>query len=145
MAQTLPDAILVAVDFSPPSTRALDTALAWRTPGADVTALHVVDTDLAARMDRTGVCPYDEAIARMRRYGEAGLAALQAERPKGAFETMLVEGLPFVEIVKIARDLDCKLIVMGCYGEGSRLEGMLFGTTAEKVVRSGRVPVLCVP
>jgi nucleotide-binding universal stress UspA family protein len=50
-----------------------------------------------------------------------------------------------VEILKIARDLDLPLIVMGIRGQSMPAEELLFGSTAEKVLRGTRVPVLCVP
>ncbi len=42
--------ILVPVDFSPASLRALDVALALRPEDGEVTVLHVIDTDLATRV-----------------------------------------------------------------------------------------------
>ena len=60
-------------------------------------------------------------------------------------EKMIVVGLPFVEILKIARDLDLPMIVMGIRGQSTPAEELLFGSTAEQVLRGTRVPVLCVP
>jgi nucleotide-binding universal stress UspA family protein len=58
---------------------------------------------------------------------------------------MIVVGSPFVEILKITRDLDLPMIVMGVRGRSTPPEEILFGSTAEKVLRGSRVPVLCVP
>jgi nucleotide-binding universal stress UspA family protein len=58
---------------------------------------------------------------------------------------MIVEGIPFVEIVKIANDLDCDLVVMGMHRSQPGPTEVLFGSTAEKVLRAARRPVLCVP
>ena len=58
---------------------------------------------------------------------------------------MIVEGVPFVEIVKIASDLEVDMIAMGMHTGSSRLDALLFGSTAEKVLRTSRCPVLCVP
>jgi nucleotide-binding universal stress UspA family protein len=60
-------------------------------------------------------------------------------------ERMTVVGVPFVEILKIARDLDLPMIVMGMRGRSSPPKEVLFGSTAEKVLRGTRIPVLCVP
>jgi glycine betaine transporter len=60
-------------------------------------------------------------------------------------EKMIVIGVPFVEILKITRDLDLPMIVMGIQGRSTPAEELLFGSTAEKVLRGTRVPVLCVP
>ncbi len=67
------------------------------------------------------------------------------EAGKVNIEKMIVVGLPFVEILKIARDLDLPMIVMGIRGQSTPAEELLFGSTAEKVLRGTRVPVLCVP
>ena len=37
------------------------------------------------------------------------------------------------------------MIVMGIRGQSTPAEEILFGSTAEKVLRGTRVPVLCVP
>ena len=61
-------------------------------------------------------------------------------------ESMVVVGKPFAEILRIAADLHFSLIVMGIRGrrEGG-IEEILFGSTAEKVLRAARIPVVCVP
>lgn len=140
-----PQAILVAVDFSPCSLRALDSALAWSRGESDVTVLHVVDTHLVRRIEHVGLGEATECIAKLRGDAERRLAALKKDRPTLAFQTMLVEGVPFIEIVKIANDLDCDLIVMGSHATDGGLTEILFGSTAEKVLRGARRPVLCLP
>lgn len=142
--EAFPDAVLVAIDFSPASRRAVEVAMGWTGPQTEVTLLHVIDTSIAERAERLGIATRAEVAQRMRKQAEADLAALAAEQGEVRVETMIVEGVPFVEIVRIANDLACGLIVMGSHSHGS-LEGMLFGSTAEKVVRSSRQPVLCVP
>jgi nucleotide-binding universal stress UspA family protein len=137
-------AVLVAVDFSACSLRALDTALRWREPGAEVTVLHVVDSHLAHRMEQTGLLAYEDVIGQMRAAAERDLATLTAERGSESFETMIVEGVPFLEIIKIANDLDSDLIVIGSRGHTGVTE-IFFGGTAEKVLRGGHRPVLCIP
>lgn len=139
-----PDAVLVAVDFSPASRRAVELAVRWTGSETESTLLHVIDTSLADNVESSGVATRAEAIHRMRERAEKELAALVTEERKDRMETMIVEGLPFVEIVRIANDLACGLIIMGSHSQAS-LEGVLFGSTAEKVVRSSRQPVLCVP
>ena len=74
-----------------------------------------------------------------------GGGAIEGETANVDIEKMIVVGLPFVEILKIARDLDLPMIVMGIRGQSTPAEEILFGSTAEKVLRGTRVPVLCVP
>ncbi|MFQ5508670.1 MAG: universal stress protein [Leptospirillia bacterium] len=56
----------------------------------------------------------------------------------------LVQGDPVGEIIRIAREENSNLIVMGTHGR-TALEHMLIGSVAEKVVRKAPVPVLTVP
>ena len=138
------EAILVPVDFSPESLRALDLALAMRPADGEVTALHVIDTELTARIDRLGVTTHADAVAKMRARAQEESAWLTKEKA-GLAEVMIVEGVPFVEILKIAADLDIDVIVVGTRGASASLKDLLFGGTADKVLRGARCPVLCVP
>ena len=140
-----PEELLVAVDFSPCSLRALDTALTWRSATAELTVLHVLDRDFIARIDEVGLGNADATLKRLRERAEDELARLVAERRVERVETMIVVGTPFLEIVKIANDLECDLIVIGIHGHDSGLRQLLFGGTAEKVLRGAKRPVLCVP
>ncbi|MFA5074448.1 MAG: universal stress protein [Nitrospirota bacterium] len=58
-------------------------------------------------------------------------------------EKIVVRGVPFVEIIKTARDKNADLIVIGTHGR-TGIDHMLFGSTAEKVVRKSPCPVLTV-
>jgi len=143
--KSVPEELLVAVDFSPSSLRALDTALAWRSATAEVTLLHVLDRDFVERVDTLGLGDAETVLAQLRERAEDEIARLVAERGAERVETMVVVGSPFVEIVKIANDLECDLIVIGIQGDASRLANLLFGGTAERVLRGANRPVLCVP
>lgn len=58
-------------------------------------------------------------------------------------ETIIVIGKPFLEIIKTAKEKEIGLIVMGTHGR-SGLNHVIFGSTAEKVVRKAPCPVLTV-
>jgi nucleotide-binding universal stress UspA family protein len=141
---TLPEAILVALDFSPSSLRALDYAAKLRPADGEITALHVLDTSLAARVGSLGLGETDAIVAKLRARADEELAWLAKDRPQ-TFSPLIVEGVPFVEIVKVASDLDVDLVVMGRQGRAAGLTELLFGSTAEKVLRGARCPVLTVP
>lgn len=143
--RSTPDAMLVAVDFSVCSMRALDTALKWKPGAGEVIVLHVIDTDVASLVERFGLGTYAGAVEKMRAQAEERMAELVRERGAGQFDTMIAQGVPFTEICKIATDLACNLIVMGKFGTGPELTDVLFGGTAERVLRGARQPVLCVP
>ncbi len=138
------DAILVPTDFSPGAVRALDVALSLRPPEGEITVLHVLDTELASRVARLGLATHEEAMAKMRARAEEESGWLAKERG-GSFEMMMVEGAPFVEILKIANDLAVDLVVIGNRGASTPMSDILFGGTAERVLRAAPCPVLCVP
>ena len=139
--------ILVPVDFSPTSMNAVRVALGIAEPDGDVTMLHVIDTEFVEDAVAAGMGSSEEITAKLRAQAESNFAsALENIRTEGVdIERMVVVGSPFVEILKIARDLDLPMIVMGVRGRSTPSEELLFGSTAEKVLRGTRVPVLCVP
>ncbi|HAX99539.1 MAG TPA: hypothetical protein DCY12_11800 [Candidatus Atribacteria bacterium] len=58
-------------------------------------------------------------------------------------KVIINEGEPFVEIIKTARKESADIIVMGTHGRAG-LEHVLFGSTAESVVRKSTCPVLTI-
>jgi nucleotide-binding universal stress UspA family protein len=50
---------------------------------------------------------------------------------------------PFIEIIKLAENVDAELIVMGIHGK-AKLRDLFVGTTIERVLRKGARPVLMV-
>lgn len=139
--------ILVPVDFSPTSINAVRVALGIAAPDGDLTLLHVIDEDFIEDAVAAGMGSSDEITSKLRQQAESNFAgALEGVETGGVeIERMIVVGSPFVEILKIARDLDLPMIVMGVRGRSTPPEELLFGSTAEKVLRGTRVPVLCVP
>ena len=59
------------------------------------------------------------------------------------YETFVLSGIPYEEIMKKADESQASLIVMGTHGRRG-LDHMLFGSTAERVVRGAGCPVLTV-
>ncbi len=58
-------------------------------------------------------------------------------------EKLVVRGVPFVEIIRTAKERQADMIVIGTHGR-TGIDHMLFGSTAEKVVRKAACPVLTV-
>ena len=139
--------ILVPVDFSPTSINAVRVALGIAAPGGDLTLLHVIDEEFVGDAVAAGLGVSEEITAKLREQAEANFAnaLVGLETGEVEIERMVVVGSPFVEILKIARDLDLPMIVMGVRGRSTPPEELLFGSTAEKVLRGARIPVLCVP
>ena len=139
--------ILVPVDFSPCSVNALRMAIGMAAPEGDLTLLHVIDQQFVDDAVATGLGSSEDIRNRLKEQAEASFSTMLEgiDAGKVDIEKMIVIGLPFVEILKIARDLDLPLIIMGVKGRSTPPEEILFGSTAEKVLRGTRVPVLCVP
>lgn len=139
--------ILVPVDFSPCSVNAVRAAAGIAAPDGDLTLLHVINQDFINDGVAASLGTSEDITARLRERAEIDFTNMLDGLDKGEvnIERMIVVGIPFVEILKIARDLDLPMIVMGVRGRSSPPEEVLFGSTAEKVLRGARVPVLCVP
>ncbi len=145
--------ILVPVDFSPGSAEAFRVACRLaRLAGSRVVVLHVIDMSALEAFHRLGLLavPSEGTAQRRRLRHHARLNArqlLESEEAKGLDCTrVIVEGVPFAEIAKVARTQPIDLIVMGTYGSrAGSVEKLFFGSTAEKVVRTAVCPVLTVP
>ena len=137
--------ILCAVDFSECSTAALRYAASLAEPaGADLIALYVIewtpigyDPLVGPPTDLAGYRMAAETVGRERLH-----KAVAEFAPKTAAE-VVSSGKPHHEILRIAADRSCDLIVLGIHGRNP-LDRMLFGSTAEPIVRRSTCPVLTV-
>jgi nucleotide-binding universal stress UspA family protein len=59
------------------------------------------------------------------------------------YETLIVPGIPYDEVIKKAMENSADLIVLGTHGR-TGLDHVLFGSTAEKIVRKSPVPVMTI-
>jgi nucleotide-binding universal stress UspA family protein len=127
--------ILVATDLSARSDRAVERAfLLAKQIRASLTILHVVDTSLPSRIaDRL----HDDARAAI-----ADHVAALADANSVPWDIIIVLGNDHKDIVEHAESLQADLIVLGIHRNESR--ELFRGTTAERVVRTGRRPVLMV-
>ena len=139
--------LLVPIDFSPCSVNALRVAIGIAAPDGDLTLLHVIDEEFVDAAVAAGMGTADDLRGRLREQAEGSFVNILEDIDyQGVnIEKMTVVGLPFLEILKIARDLDLPMIVMGVKGSSTPVAEVLFGSTAERVLRGSRVPVLCVP
>jgi nucleotide-binding universal stress UspA family protein len=134
--------ILVPTDFSKNATRAVERALLLPLAlKARLHIVHVLPRDLPSK-----VRARTEATARQA-LKEVVLAATAGARKRGVEGLEITSGLlfgdPFVEIIRSSRTIEAELIVLGRHGLRP-IKDMFIGTTAERVVRKGDVPVLVV-
>jgi nucleotide-binding universal stress UspA family protein len=66
---------------------------------------------------------------------------MHAPDPETTVTSRLEEGIPAEEIVRVAREVEADLIVMGTHGR-SGLGRLLLGSVAEQVMRHATCPVL---
>lgn len=138
--------ICAAIDFSEASRDALDTAADLaRASGAELTLAHVREVPLRAGTDML-VPPagfallaaeeLDAALAQWRKHAERLVG-----RPVRA--RLLPVGEPAHELVRLARDEDADLVVLGTHGR-SGVTRLVLGSVAERVLRHAPCPVLVV-
>jgi nucleotide-binding universal stress UspA family protein len=142
--------ILLGTDFSRPAHQALMYALTVaRERDAALLVLHVIDGHGLPELARLAEIPEKTLRDRLGRERRQRLSeALKvADDGEGdvAMEQVIAWGRPFEEILKKAAEIQAVLIVLGTAGHSADLEKVLFGSTAEKVLRSAPCPVLCVP
>jgi nucleotide-binding universal stress UspA family protein len=131
--------ILVTTDFSEGTEEALAYAFSMAQENESrVTLLHVVH-DIAA--DLSG--KYRDALARGVEKGLEDLVPPEA-RNWCDIVTRVETGLPYRIILRILEDEKIDLLVMNIHGKGM-LDRAMIGSTAERVVRGARCPVMMIP
>ena len=139
--------ILVPTDFSKFSDNAIKYAVAFAEKfSAELIVLHVVqDMALfipeAVLMTPVMTPPVEQFAAAARAALEKVVKDMNLTGLK--VQTEVTQGVPFNEIVRMARTKNVDLIVMGTHGH-TGLAHMLLGSVAEKVVRKAPCPVLTV-
>lgn len=108
---------------------------------------HVVPpTPVAMPMPDGPVVPFFDVVAyeaKLREHYQRTLERLRKERvgPKTRARVRVVTGDAATEIVRLAKEEKCDLIVLPTHGR-SGLTHLFFGSVAEKVVRHAECPVL---
>lgn len=136
--------ILVPIDFSDCSKKALTYALPFAQQfGSAITLIHVVAPYYVA--DPYGLTQYERIEDELRAAGKKKLKELIARDipPSIKVNSLTVNGRPGTEIVEAARQLHADIIVIATHGY-TGLKHVVFGSTAEYVVRNAPCPVLSV-
>lgn len=138
--------ILTAIDFSENSEYAFDYALTLATQfNAELTIIHVINEPVDLRgfyvphisFEQLEKEIEDSAVKMMETFCTTKLGAFSN------YKTDIVTGIPCDEITAAAAKIDASLVVIGTHGR-TGLDRILFGSTAERVVRSAVCPVLTV-
>ena len=136
--------ILCPIDHSKHSESALKYAIAFALKDkANLYLMHVLDS----RMHEEA-----EGVSELMSIDEKGLNELKDKLEKSVPEEIRAEinceasvclGIPFDEIVKVAKDKNIDLIVMGTHGR-TGISHVMLGSIAEKVMREAPCPVMIV-
>jgi nucleotide-binding universal stress UspA family protein len=139
--------ILVPVDFSSCSEAAYRAALTLAKPfKAELLLLHVIDMRIVDLARQAGAAKAGLSEKALHQTVRLKFRDFLAGHPDGVkYRRVIATGVPFHEIVKLARVERAELIVMGRYGGTGDLDKIFFGSTAEKVVRMAPCAVLTVP
>ena len=139
--------ILYPTDFSEASLEALKYAISLaRSCQAKLILMHVVNEKIFSEGLSLARVSAPEALGQ-EMAAEAGRQLkmlIPAEERQGLeLEMVILHGSPSLEVIRYAKDNKVDMIVIGTAGR-SGVEHMMFGSTAEKVVRGAQCPVLSV-
>ena len=140
------DKILFATDFSESSDHAFQYALSLaRQYHSKLTILHVINEPV----DLRGFYVPHVSFENLEKEIEEGAQKLMTEfcasklADFADYETAIVTGIPYEEILKRAESDQVSFVVLGTQGR-SGIDHLLFGSTAERVVRKALCPVVTV-
>ena len=138
--------ILFATDFSESSDYAFQYAFSLAKKfGARLLVVHVINEPV----DLRGFYVPHISFEKLEEEIEEGAKKMMEKfcrthiREYDNYETLIVPGIPYDEIIKKAAESSADLIVLGTHGR-TGLDHVLFGSTAEKVVRKSPVPVMTI-
>ncbi len=138
--------ILVAVDFSENSDRALEAAIAYASKfGAHIEIVHAFENSLPAVYLPGSSSPDMESVSDARK---AAKAMLERERKKAQaagleVSTHLAEVPAATAITQLAEEISADLLVVGTHGHAG-LSRLMMGSVAEHTVRRAPCSVLVV-
>ncbi|MEK6726739.1 MAG: universal stress protein [Deltaproteobacteria bacterium] len=138
--------VLFPTDFSENSNYAFDYALDLAQKlGARLYILHVIHE----LIDTTGFYIPNISLDELQKDLEKGAEKMMEKFCKDRmgdfkeYECINIIGLPHIEILSVAKEKGIDMIVMGTHGR-TGIDRVLFGSTAEKVVKKAPCPVLTV-
>jgi nucleotide-binding universal stress UspA family protein len=136
--------ILCPVDHSDCSKEALRYAVSFAMKdNSKLYLLHVIDIRAFDESidTMTPQIPDDETLKQLK---TKLLDCIPEEiRDDMNVEALVVQGIPFVEIIGTAKENDIDMIVIGSHGR-TGITHMMMGSVSEKVVRKAPCPVLTV-
>jgi len=138
--------ILTAIDFSESSDFAFEYALTLaRQFQAELTVMHVINEPVDLRGFYVPHISFEQLEKEIEEGAEKMMEKF-CQTKMGDFTrytTAVVAGIPYEEILRKAEESGASLIVLGTHGR-TGIDHLIFGSTAERVVRSAACPVLTI-
>jgi nucleotide-binding universal stress UspA family protein len=132
--------ILYATDFSSSAVPAYQVACALASQNrCRLVIVHVLEAPVTAFVGGALI----PEPASLTREIQLQLERMRPDDPTVVVEPRLVEGEAAEQIVRLAGERNCDLIVLGTHGR-TGLKRLVLGSVAEKVVRTASCPVLTV-
>jgi nucleotide-binding universal stress UspA family protein len=141
--------ILCALDLTEPVTGTADLALCFAEEDmALVTLLHVLD-GLPGQWGPPRYRALPDVVRIREEMHKKAEARLHGRVPKvvgdsSSMSERVEEGTPWREVLRVAKETEAELIVMGTHSRGA-FGQVFFGSTVSHVVRDANCPVLIVP
>jgi nucleotide-binding universal stress UspA family protein len=140
------DKILFANDFSENSEHAFDYALTLAKQfNSRLIIIHVINEPVDLRGFYVPHISFEKLEKEIEEGAEKMMQKFCRTKAKDFtnYETLIIAGIPYEEILKKADEENVSLIVLGTQGRKG-IDHFLFGSTAERVVRNAKCPVMTV-
>jgi nucleotide-binding universal stress UspA family protein len=137
--------ILIAVDDSAHSMKAAKAGFALAHDiKAVIGILFVIDKSREVVSADLGITPEQGKAALLEEAEKIIAQYIKMYDGEGEIFRFMPEGLPAEEILKIAKEWEADLIVMGAHGR-SGLDRLLTGSVTRQVTRHAEIPIMITP
>ncbi len=134
--------VLVPIDFSDYSKSALKYAVNFsKLFNAEIILIYVVEPVIYPLDFSMGQIAMPSFSTEWDARAKEELDKLAKKEINSSVKTIIKTGKPFLEIIETAKEEDIDLIIIATHGH-TGVEHIIFGSTAEKVVRKAPCPVL---
>ena len=141
------NSLLVPTDFSDNAWSAFQHArLLVDDDDSEIVVVHAIDPTVVNQIVHIGLSEHDSVVESMRKVALAQLEEYsEVSTDSTKIDVLVCEGEPFFEIISKAEDFAVDAIVMSKLGQRNQAKSLLFGSTAEKVIRGSKKPVIVLP
>lgn len=137
--------ILIPIDFSENSKKALRYAIPLAEQfGASITLINIIEPTVFPSDFGFGQMSFPDVEQELVAKSRTELnGIIESVTTKTKISAVVKTGIPFVEVTNYADDEQADLIIVATHGR-TGVEHILFGSTAEKIIRKAPCPALVV-